>query len=105
MVPKGGVMKHVQKLSWIVLMVAVFGCMYLASASVVVAPSSAQVKLDGQLQFTASGSADNVVIWSVSGAGCSGISCGEISGDGLYTAPATAPSPATVVVVATSLLI
>ena len=96
-------MKHVQKLSWIVLMVAVFGCMYLASASVVVAPSSAQVKLDGQLQFTASGSADNVVIWSVSGAGCSGISCGEISGDGLYTAPATAPSPATVVVVATSL--
>src|SRR5262249_35245603 len=58
-----------------------------------------------QLQFavTITGTTDSVVIWSVTGPGCSGISCGAISSDGLYTAPAAAPSPATVSVTATAL--
>ena len=72
-----------------------------AVASVTVSPSSAQLKPGGQLQFAATGS--NVVVWSVTGAGCSGITCGQISSSGLYTAPSTAPSPATVTVSATNL--
>jgi hypothetical protein len=94
-------MKCVQKLMWIVLMVAIFES--AALASVVVSPSSAQVKPGGQAQFSATGSADNVVIWSITGSGCSGISCGRITSDGLYTAPTAAPNPLVVAVVATSL--
>ena len=94
-------MKFVQKLMWLALMVALFEVAGLAS--VVVSPSSVQVKLGAQVQFTATGSSDNVVIWSVSGSGCSGIACGEINSDGLYTAPATAPNPPVVAVIATSL--
>jgi hypothetical protein len=97
----GWPMKRVRKLIWIVLIVATFAGTCLAS--VVVSPSSVQVKLGAQAQFTATGSADNVVIWSLAGSGCSGISCGEITADGLYTAPATAPNPPEVTVVATSL--
>jgi len=46
------------------------------------------------------------IFWAVSGAGCSGASCGTISVAGAratatYTAPATAPSPAVVTVTAT----
>ncbi|MGA7317415.1 MAG: hypothetical protein WBX22_25985 [Silvibacterium sp.] len=84
-------------------MVAILSSICLASASVVVSPSSAQVKPGGQLQFTATGAVDDIVLWSLSGTGCSGITCGEITSDGLYTAPPMAPSPAAIVVVATSL--
>ena len=94
-------MKWVQKSMWIALMAAMFNGVGLSA--VVVTPASANVSPSGQLQFTATGSADDVVIWSVSGSGCSGISCGEISSDGLYTAPATAPYPSIVTVVAMSL--
>ena len=74
-----------------------------AAASVAISPSSAQVKPGGQLQFTAIGAPDDLVVWNVMGAGCSGISCGSIDYTGLYTAPAAAPSPSTVIVTATSL--
>jgi len=76
-----------------------------ASVTLSLSPQNAQVPTGGQLQFvvTVSGTSDSVVIWSVNGAGCSGIACGMISGQGLYTAPATAPSPSTVTVTATSL--
>lgn len=76
-----------------------------ASVSLSLSPQNAQVPTGGQLQFvvTVSGTSDSVVIWSVAGAGCSGVACGMISGQGLYTAPATAPSPSTVTVTATSL--
>jgi len=94
-------MKCVQKLIWSVLLVSIFEGAGLAS--VVVSPASAQVKLRGQVQFSATGSADNVVIWSITGTGCSGVSCGKITSDGLYTAPAAAPTPPVVAVVATSL--
>jgi hypothetical protein len=42
------------------------------------------------------------VVWSVSGSGCSGAGCGTIDATGKYTAPATVPDPATVMVMATS---
>jgi hypothetical protein len=76
----------------------------MAVVSVSVSPSAAQVAPGAQLQFTAtvSGTGVGFVSWSITGAGCSGITCGQITGTGLYTAPATAPSPATVTVRATS---
>jgi hypothetical protein len=76
-----------------------------AAVSVSLSPQNAQVVPGGQLQFTAtvSGTSDSVVIWSVTGSGCIGISCGTISSSGLYTAPASAPAPPTVTVTVTSL--
>jgi hypothetical protein len=75
------------------------------TVSVSLSPQNAQVMLAGQLQFaaTVNGTSDSVVLWSLTGPGCSGITCGMISNTGLYTAPAKAPSPATVTVTATSL--
>ena len=54
--------------------------------------------------FTATvvGTDNHAVTWSVSGDGCSGNACGTIDSNGLYTAPATAPDPATVKITATS---
>jgi hypothetical protein len=74
-----------------------------AAASVTVSPSSAQLKPGGQLQFTAAGVANGLVVWNATGAGCIGSTCGQITSSGLYTAPSTAPSPATVIVSATSI--
>lgn len=55
-------------------------------------------------QFAASvtGTSNTALSWTVSGAGCSGAACGTVSSSGLYTAPATVPSPATVTITATS---
>jgi len=83
-------------------MAAALESLALAS-SVVVSPSSAQVNPGAQLQFTATDSANSVVLWSLKGSGCAGISCGSITADGLYTAPSSAPNPPTINVVATSL--
>ncbi len=76
-----------------------------AAVSLSLLPQNAQVPVNGQLQFVVnvSGTTDSVVIWSVTGTGCSGITCGMISDEGLYTAPANAPSPSNVTVTATSL--
>jgi len=64
-----------------------------------VAPQSAQVVLGGQIQFSASVSGGSAgVTWSVSGTAASG----TIDTTGLYTAPATLPSPNTVTVTAAS---
>lgn len=62
----------------------------------------------GTQQFFASvsGSINTAVLWSaqsaVTGQGCAGTSCGSIDGNGLYTAPAVAPSPNAISVIATS---
>lgn len=72
-------------------------------ASVSISPSSANLKPGTAIQFTASGAPIGVYIWSLSGAGCSGISCGDIDSTGFYTAPAAAPSPAIITVTATYL--
>ena len=73
--------------------------------SVSISPATAQVRVNTQQQFTAtvSNTANTAVTWSVTGSGCTGAACGTISTSGLYTAPATVPSPALVSVTATSI--
>ena len=75
----------------------------VVQSGITVTPSLPTVAPGAKIQFAASGPGTGVVIWSVSGSGCSGITCGYINSTGLYTAPATAPSPAVVTVTATSL--
>jgi len=74
------------------------------SVGVSVVPASVQLLIGNQQQFAAQvvGTSNSVVNWSVSGPGCNGAGCGTVDNNGLYTAPATAPSPANVVVAATS---
>jgi hypothetical protein len=55
-----------------------------------------------QFQETVEGTKILGVTWSVSGTGCSGAACGTITSTGLYTAPATVPDPAIVIVTATA---
>jgi hypothetical protein len=96
-------MRHVRGLAWATWILGLLGAASVAAASVTVSPASAQVNPGGMVQFSAAGSADGIVIWGLSGAGCSGITCGEIGSDGVYIAPSAAPSPSTVVVTAVSL--
>ncbi|MBI1749141.1 MAG: DUF4091 domain-containing protein [Acidobacteria bacterium] len=72
--------------------------------SVSVNPGTASVSASGSVQFnaTVSGTANQSVTWTVTGAGCAGAACGAISAAGFYTAPAIAPFPASVTVTATS---
>ncbi|MDR3727250.1 MAG: hypothetical protein P4K86_09435 [Terracidiphilus sp.] len=72
--------------------------------TVAVSPASTSVQTNSTKQFTASvsGASNTAVTWSVSGSGCSGSTCGTITSAGLYTTPATVPSPASVQVKATS---
>lgn len=69
-----------------------------------VAPSGVSLQTKSTQQFTASvsGASNTAVSWTLSGAGCSGSSCGAITSTGLYTAPSAVPSPSTVTVTATS---
>ena len=78
--------------------------------SVSVAPGSANVTSGGAPQaFTATLQNDlqnKGVTWALSGAGCSGVSCGTLTGvtttAATYNAPASIPVPATVTITATS---
>ena len=76
-----------------------------AAPAVTVSPVSAKVQTGTQTQFTATvtGTTNTVVIWSVSGSGCAGLSCGTVTSNGLYTAPANVPNPPLVAVTATLL--
>src|SRR5215475_14014324 len=98
-------MKHLIVIVSIVCCVALAAIPASAAVSVSISPQSAQVPTGGQLQFavTVKGTSDSVVIWGVNGSGCSGITCGTITSDGLYIAPAAVPNPPTVTVTATSL--
>ena len=71
---------------------------------VTVSPTSAIVAVNGQQQFRANvaGTTNTSVDWSISGAACSGSTCGSITSGGLYTAPSVVPSIATIIVKATS---
>ena len=75
-----------------------------AAGAIAVSPNSTTVTAGATQQFTATanGNSNAAVTWSLSGAGCSGAACGNISGAGVYTAPASVPSPATLNVTATS---
>jgi len=69
-----------------------------------ISPTSAQVFAGDTKQFTATvtGTTNRAVSWSVSGAGCAGSACGTVDSSGLYTAPATVPTPSAIAVTATS---
>jgi len=72
--------------------------------TVTVAPATAGVPASNTRQFTATvtGSSNTAVAWSVNGVTAGSPSTGTISNNGLYTAPAAVPSPASVTVRATS---
>lgn len=74
------------------------------SVTVSVSPSSANVLLGNTQQFTATvtGSSNTSVTWSVSGVAGGNSTVGTITADGVYTAPADLPNPASVTVTATS---
>ena len=98
-------MKRIVKTLWVLLTALICPAVVLASVSVSVSPTTAQVQPGGQVQFAAvvNGSSNSVVIWSLTGVNCSGIACGQITNTGLYLAPAIAPVPNVVTVTATSL--
>jgi len=76
-----------------------------APTGVAVSPTIATVQNNGVQQFIATEDPFGtipVVNWSLSGAGCSGASCGTIDSTGKYTAPAIVPNPPTITVSATS---
>ncbi|MGA2097013.1 MAG: hypothetical protein ABSH39_11985 [Candidatus Acidiferrum sp.] len=75
-----------------------------AAVAVQVSPRSATVALGSTQQFSAAvtGTSNTAVTWTAKGAGCSGAACGTISSGGLYTPPASVPSPATISVTVTS---
>ncbi|HEV2729069.1 MAG TPA: hypothetical protein VGV15_03475, partial [Terriglobales bacterium] len=74
-----------------------------ASVAVHVSPSTAIVATDTTQQFTATviGTSNTAVNWSVNGVAGGNTAVGTISGTGLYAAPSSIPSPATVKVTAT----
>jgi len=71
---------------------------------ITISPLNSLVALKSQRHFfaTVRGSLNGDVTWSVAGAGCSGSECGTITADGLYTAPASLPNPASVTIKAAS---
>jgi len=75
-----------------------------STVSVSLSPSRVTVTTGLAQQFTASvsGTSNTAVTWTVTGTGCTGSSCGTVSSSGLYTAPASVPSPSTVTVKASS---
>jgi hypothetical protein len=74
------------------------------TVSVSVSPTSASVQTGATQQFTATvtGSSNTAVNWQVNGVAGGNSTVGTISTSGLYTAPATVPSPAAVTVKAIS---
>lgn len=72
--------------------------------TVEVSPETAQVRVNQTQQFTATvtRTTSASVVWSVNDVTSGNSTLGTITGEGLYTAPANVPDPATVTVKATS---
>lgn len=72
--------------------------------SVTLTPKAANLLVGESVQFWATvyNSTNREVTWTLSGVGCSGATCGTISNAGLYTAPASVPSPNIVIIKAVS---
>ncbi|PYX94040.1 MAG: hypothetical protein DMG67_02630 [Acidobacteria bacterium] len=72
--------------------------------SVSISPSSTSLSVNGPQQFTVTvtGASDTSVSWSVNGVTSGNSTVGTITTSGLYTAPASVPTPAAVTVTATS---
>lgn len=98
-------MRRFRNLAGLALFFLAFAPTALASITLSLAPTTIHVQPGGQAQFAASvsGTTNSVVIWSLNGPACSGIACGQITSGGLYIAPAVAPSPNVITVIATSL--
>jgi sugar lactone lactonase YvrE len=71
---------------------------------VTISPSTASVQTTATQQFTATvvGTSNKAVTWSVNNVAGGNSTVGTISSVGLYTAPASLPSPSTVTITATS---
>lgn len=69
-------------------------------------PPSAGTPATQQFFATVTGSNNVSVTWSVqsavAGQGCAGVACGSVDANGVYSAPAMAPSPNAIAVIATS---
>jgi hypothetical protein len=69
-------------------------------------PPSTSTPSTQQFFATVTGSSNVSVTWSVqtavAGQGCAGAACGSVDANGVYSAPATAPSPNAIAVIATS---
>jgi hypothetical protein len=76
----------------------------VGNVGIVVSPSTAMIAPGATQQFTATvqGPTNTAVSWSVNGVAGGNATVGTITDQGLYTAPATIPSPATVSITATS---
>jgi hypothetical protein len=75
-----------------------------SSIAVVVTPATANIRAGATLTFSAAvtGTSNTAVYWSVNGTAGGSSTLGTINSSGLYTAPATLPSPNTLTVTATS---
>ena len=76
----------------------------VAPPVVTISPTTAQIPVNGVQQFTAlvSDTTNTAVSWSVNGVSGGNATVGTVSGTGFYSAPATVPNPATVIVTVTS---
>ena len=74
------------------------------TVAITVSPISATVTAGNTLRLATNvaGTSNTAVMWTLSGAGCSGATCGSISSNGLYASPTSVPSPAIVTLTATS---
>lgn len=72
--------------------------------ALLISPEAVNVRVGDVQQFSArlTGAASVVVKWSLQGRGCEGSTCGTVSADGLFTAPAKLPNPATITITARS---
>jgi hypothetical protein len=77
-----------------------------SDVGVAVQPGSASVELGAtqpfSAQITGSGNPLKTVTWNLTGPGCAGVACGQITAGGNYTAPQILPSPPSVTATATS---
>ncbi len=75
-----------------------------APVAVLIEPATATVSVSGAFAFaaTVTGAADPSVTWAVNGVAGGNATLGTISGAGVYTAPATVPTPPQVTVTATA---
>lgn len=64
-------------------------------------PAQKNVAVGSSSLFSASvtGTTNTAVTWSISGASCSAVACGNIGSTGLYTAPASVPTPSATITV------
>lgn len=76
---------------------------FIGAVEIMISPSSTRVPVGARQQFqvSMSGDAHPAVSWRVEGPGCTASLCGSISTDGVYNAPLSVPTPATVKVLAT----